>query len=262
MNSRHNLATAAVVVRRVPYRDADLIVDLFTRERGKVTAVARGARSSRRRFAGGLGLFALGIADLRRSPRAELFTLQAFEVSRSFPIAADLAAVAHGSYGTELVRELSPPEQPEPAVFELLVELYESLAAAGAEPRALRAFELRLLDYLGVAPVLSRCVGCGGEANGDDCVLDAARGGVLCPGCGRGASGAAVRALSGAALGLLVAAACAPSLAAARDLPAVPSRDAARAREAMLALLHAHLGKPLRSVQFIAKVTAFGAGGY
>ena len=54
--------TPAVVVRVVDYGEADRIVTLLTRARGKLAAMARGARKSRRRFAGGVGMFAHGRA--------------------------------------------------------------------------------------------------------------------------------------------------------------------------------------------------------
>ena len=47
--------TPAVIVRAVDYGEADRVVTLLTRARGKVSAIARGARKSRRRFAGGAG---------------------------------------------------------------------------------------------------------------------------------------------------------------------------------------------------------------
>ncbi len=247
----------AVVLRSVPYRDADLVVTLLTRDHGKVSAMARGARRSRRRFGAALALFVLGRAELRRSRGSELWTLASFDALQDYSrIGADLAAMAHASYGVEIARELLAAEQPDPEVLDLLVELFSVLADRGASPMMLRAFELRLLTYVGLGPSLERCVSCGSEATEDidarGVVLDGARGGVMCEACA--IEGKASKPLSAAARALLVAAAGAPDLASAHA-GEQGTRAAAEARDAMLAMLLAHIGKPLRSVEFIAKMS-------
>jgi DNA repair protein RecO (recombination protein O) len=248
--------TDAILLRSIPYRDADLVVTLFTREHGKVSAMARGARRSNRRFGARLALFTVGSAKLT-SRRGELWTLAGYDVTADFTgIAADIAAMAHASYGIELVRELTAAEQPDEAVLDLAIELFHTLAARGASPSVLRAFELRLLEHVGLQPQLDACIGCGqgGETTADlgdpGTVLDGVRGGVACPACA--ISGVAVKPLSAAALELLRAARAAERLV---DAPADGGDGAAEARDAMLAMLLAHIGKPLRSVEFIVKMS-------
>ncbi len=238
---------------RLPYRDADLIVTLLTREFGKVSALARGARRSKRRFGARLALFTVGDAELRKG-RGDLWTLSSYDVTRDFTKSAvDIAVMAHGSYGLELVRELSAAEQPDPEIFDLVVELFEVLSDRGASPSVLRVFELRLLRLVGLAPSLDRCVGCGTtEDLGDPgTTLDGIRGGVACPACR--VEGGASKPLSAEALALLHAARDAGALV---DAPADGGPGAAEARNAVLAMLLAQIGKPLRSVEFIAKMSA------
>ncbi len=61
------LRTDAIVVRRVAYGEADLIVTLYTRELGKISALARSARRSRKRFGGGLELFNITSLELKKT---------------------------------------------------------------------------------------------------------------------------------------------------------------------------------------------------
>jgi DNA repair protein RecO (recombination protein O) len=63
------LSTPAIVLRAVNYGEADRVVTLFGRDIGRVSALARSARKSQRRFAGGLGLGAVGVAALRGRAR-------------------------------------------------------------------------------------------------------------------------------------------------------------------------------------------------
>lgn len=254
--ARESLTTEALVLRSVAYGDADLIVTLYTRVHGRLSAMARGARKSKRRFSGALGLFTISSAQLRGRAGGELWTLQGAEPVRSFAsLAHDMGAFAHASYGTELVRELTAAEQPDEQILDLLVALYQVLEAHGPAAQVLRAFELRLLDIIGLAPVLDRCAGCGtGDVDGRGMVLDLARGGVCCAGCAALARNAGVRPLSGAARRVLAEAQAVPSLEAARARAPEPE-IAAEARDALLAIVLDHVGKPLRSLEFIAKVT-------
>jgi len=92
------LTAAAIVLGAVNYGEADRIVTLFGRATGRVSALARGARKSQRRFAGGLGLCAIGTAALRERPGAELLTLERFDVTEPHPgLGADVARLAHAA---------------------------------------------------------------------------------------------------------------------------------------------------------------------
>jgi DNA repair protein RecO (recombination protein O) len=243
------LVTPALVLRTVDYGDADRVVTLFTRELGKVSALARGARKSVRRFGAGLGLFGVGEALLIDKPNAELAGLERFDSARGFPgLMIDVAKVAHGGYACELMRELIPPRQPEPFLFDLLVEFFTLLEAGPARAETLRIFELALLDALGLRPSLDRCVACGTEAlDGRGDVLDLRRGGVVCSAChGHG------RPFGNEVRQALVA-------AQALDLGAAPSWTLppavnAGCREALAAIILDHVGRPLKSLEFIAKL--------
>ncbi len=250
--------TPAVVLRAIPYRDADLVLTLYTAEFGKVSALARSARRSRKRFGAAIQLFTLSDAELRRG-RGDLWTLVSADTIQSFAtLAGNMVGLAHASYGTELVLELTAAEQPDPDILALLTELYQVTLELGAAPAVLRAFELALLDRIGLAPVLDRCAGCGSDHQQArrGMLLDATRGGVVCASCGSRSTAAGVRPLSGPALDVLVAAQQAADLRSAHPGERAPADGAAEARDAMLALILGHVGKALRTVEFIAKLSA------
>jgi DNA repair protein RecO (recombination protein O) len=264
--TRESVTTDAIVLRTVPYRDADLIVTLYTRERGKLSAMARSARQSKKRFGSCLQLFT--VSEVQLTTRGgELHTLGSAQLERSYTdMAADMACFAHASYGTELVRDLSAPEVADPGMLELIVELYQELEERGASTLVLRAFELRILHMVGLAPVLERCVGCGAaEVYTRGVVLDPNRGGICCSTCAAMSRGAGVRPIAPGALRVLQAAQNVPSLAAASalaitsatksDSRTIEANNQAEARDALVALLLGHIGKPLRSLEFIAKVS-------
>lgn len=245
------ITTDAILLRAVAYGESDRIVTLLGRTTGRVSALARGARKSVKRFSGGLGLGARGQATLRDRAGAELMGLDGFEVSEArLGLGGDLARTAHASYAIELVDRLCGPRHPEPAVFDWLDELLGRVEGGAATALQLRVFELGLLGRLGIGPQLDGCVSCGrGEAQlGEEPVRwHPERGGIICQACVR--QGAVLtpgtrRAL--ARLGGLTLEA-AGHLSLDRDL-------AAGCRQAVRELLAVHIPGTLKSLAFIDKM--------
>jgi DNA repair protein RecO (recombination protein O) len=246
-----------VVLKTTPLRESDLLVVLYTATHGRVAAVARGARRSQRRFAGALQLLVLGRYELRRS-RGELWSLESADVEREWTaIASDVFAVAHASYIAELIAGIMPAESPEPEALDVIVGLWDSLAEGGASPAALRHVELSLLELAGHMPGLSSCAACGERDLDAGAVFDPARGGAICRRCAATSRAAGVRPLEPGTRAYLIEVARAGSAAEAR---AVDERHAAgdrtAARDAMLAMVTSLVGKPLKSLEYIAKLGA------
>lgn len=249
-----------VVLKASPLRESDLLVVLYTATHGRVAAVARGARKSQRRFAGALQLLVLGRYQLGRRPRGELWGLDSADVEREFTqLSSDVFAVAHASYVAELVAGLLPAEMPEPHVLDLIVALWESLAEGGPSPAALRAVELELLDIAGHKPALDACAACGETALELGAMFDPTRGGAICKRCAATSRAAGVRPLESGTLAYLraVAGAGSPSAARVLDSHFAPG-DRTAARDALVAMVTSHVGKPLKSLEYIAKLGAAG----
>jgi DNA repair protein RecO (recombination protein O) len=242
-------ATSAIVLRAVSYGESDRVVTLFGRTTGRVSALARGARKSQRRFAGGLGLGSVGEISVRERAGAELLTLESFDVTASHgSFGTDVARMAHAAYVAELVSKLCAPRQVELAVYDWLAAFLDLLDAEGASAERLRIFELGLLGRLGFGPVVSTCAACG---RGGDAPLDFRwdpdRGGAVCSQCGR--TGRPIRREVRETLARLADLPLAA--AAAEALPADVNRGC---REALLEIVKHHISGPLHSLEFIAKL--------
>ncbi|MBX3246430.1 MAG: DNA repair protein RecO [Myxococcales bacterium] len=152
-------AAHAFVLRAVDYRDHDRIVTLLTREHGRVGVLARGARRSRRRFAGAIEPF----QRLRvrwRPTRGSLGALDEAVVERSFAgLLSSLPRMEAAGQAVRLVRELAAEDHPEPELFDGLEALFELLALAeGPQVGGLElAFRLRALQLAGLEPGLEAC---------------------------------------------------------------------------------------------------------
>lgn len=250
-----------VVLRTTPLRESDLLVVLYTDRHGRVTAVARGARKSRRRFAGALSLLVLARYQLGRRPRGELWGLESAEVVREWTqLASDVIAVAHASYVAELVDALVPAEAPEPRALRIIVALWDALAAGGPSPGALRAVELALLDLAGHRPAIDRCAACGGEL-AEGAVFDPQRGGAICRACAARSRATGVRPYAASTRAYLrtVAELDGPRAARAVDTdPRFTAADRTAARDALVAMVTGLVGRPLRSLEYLAKLGAAG----
>lgn len=254
-------AALGIVVKATPVREADLVVALYTDAHGRVAAVARGARSSRRRFAGALQLCVLARYQLTRPRRGELWSLDSAEVVREWTaLATDVVAHAHAAYIVELVGALVPAEAPDPHALAIVIATWDNLADGGPSPAALRAAELELLELGGHRPALDACAACG-ERDLAGAVFDPTRGGAICRRCAAHSRGPGVRAVDAGALAYLRAVAAAPTIGDARALDSDPRFGAAErhaARDALVAMVQGLVGKPLRSLEYIAKLGAAG----
>ncbi|MEM1349954.1 MAG: DNA repair protein RecO [Myxococcota bacterium] len=157
--------TEAFILRAVHYGERDIIATLLTPEWGKVSAVAKNARSSKR-FGGGLQLFRKVDALLERRPDRDINLFVEMQVVRDFRgIEKSYEKITAGSYGTELLRELSREGAPTEELFVLLEAFYAKLETHGDDVYRLETilhhFELRLLDYHGSTPSLWGCQRCG-----------------------------------------------------------------------------------------------------
>jgi DNA repair protein RecO (recombination protein O) len=236
----------AVVLRSVDYGERDRVVTLLSRERGKLSAFARGARASRRRFGGVLEPFTLLTAEV--SERAgDLWGLEDATVDRGFGgVRGDLLRIACASYAVELSREMVRDAEPHEDLFDALVAYLDLLDASPARPWDLRRFELDALRAAGLAPSLDGCARCGRPAGDGPARFDPGQGGVLCGDCAA-TGGAGTRPMGAGVLEAL--------RRLQRGEPVAPDREgAAEARGLLGAAIEAHLGKRLQSRHFLDEV--------
>lgn len=143
----------AVVLHRRHYRDTSLLLDVFTREHGRVGLVARGARRPRGRWRGLLE--PLHHLRLSWTGRGELFTLTAAEATRTVALPPGMPVYA-GFYTAELLLRLLARDDAYPQLFDHLLVVWHMLANGAAIAPTLRLYEYTLLRELGYAPPLTQ----------------------------------------------------------------------------------------------------------
>jgi DNA repair protein RecO (recombination protein O) len=175
----------ALVLRLTDWSESSRICTLWTREFGKVRAVAKGAKRLKSAFESALDLLTVCSIVLLRKTSGGLDLLTEAQVVKRFQqLTGDLPALYGAYYVAELLADWTEENDPHPALFE------EALATLGqlgqpdipTGPRLAR-FEMVLLRELGYSPTLEICAVCGQRLVGDRIGFSPAAGGVVCVGC-------------------------------------------------------------------------------
>ncbi len=240
----------AIVLRRLTIGETDRVVTLFTRELGKLNAIAKGAGGPRSKLAGATEPFTRLTALLARGQNLDVLT-QA-EVRNAFPrIRKDLTRIGYASHFLEIADAGVEERQPAPELWDLLAAALDALEGARTPDVLARAFEVRAAGLLGYAPRLEACV-LDGLPVDEDGGFHPLRGGLLCARCARATPGTV-------AIGP-------GTLAALRELPAQSLARAAnstwdRATRTELArclvpYIRHHLETPMKALQFLEGVAS------
>ncbi|MGD0413603.1 MAG: DNA repair protein RecO [Verrucomicrobiota bacterium] len=153
MNSER---ATGVVLRTRPLTDTSLIVHWLTGSLGRLATVAKGARRSRSPFRGQLDLFYLADLSFARSRHSELHTLREVKLLETHPgLRRDLALLQQASYCALLIEQTTETEAPLDALFNQFSSLLRALPTQPARPQTIFAFEMKLLDGLGLKPNLA-----------------------------------------------------------------------------------------------------------
>ena len=166
----------AVVVRTYKLGEADRIVVLFTRDRGKVRAVAKGVRKTSSRF--GARLEPASHVALQLYEGRELDTItQAEMLGNLRELRDDLERITHAASILEAVEQMTQEREPNPKLYTMVVGALRALADHD-HPLVVPSFFWKLLALEGFRPMVDACVVC--ERTDELCAFDLDEGGVLC----------------------------------------------------------------------------------
>ena len=177
--------TQAIVLGHFEYGEADRILKLFTLEKGKISAIAKGVRKISSRKAGHLEPFTQVNLFLAKGRDLDIIT-QAEALKPMSGLRADLRRMALASYVVEVLDRFTYEEGPNTGLYRLLTQTLDRLEAHSNAEAVIRYYEIRFLDLIGYRPELLTCIDCGQEIREQDQFFSPLGGGVACPTCGRG----------------------------------------------------------------------------
>jgi DNA repair protein RecO (recombination protein O) len=175
----------ALVLRVIDFSESSCVVTLFTREFGKIGALAKGGRRPKGPFEAALDLLAIcRVVFLRKSSDALDLLTEAKLEHRFRPPGRSLAALYAGYYVAEFVGELTDQYDPHPDLFDLCAQTLQNMSQGEDPPSAVLRFELAALRMLGHQPALDHCAECGeSPAAGARIAFGLLHGGTLCSRC-------------------------------------------------------------------------------
>lgn len=204
MRQPHSYPTEAIVLGRTDIGEADRILTLFTPQKGKFQAIAKGIRRTTSRKAGHLEYLSHSQLQLALGRNLDIIT-QAEHRDSFLRLRTDLWHMTCGLYLAELVDSFIEEHTPHPHVYALMLrslrdleadsidvqqqKLSDTPPAAGQErirsQLLLRHFEIHLLSHTGYDPAFRQCAHCGSELQPEENGFSPALGGALCPRCSR-----------------------------------------------------------------------------
>lgn len=245
------IRTRALVLRCFDQRESDRIVHLYTEQVGRVSAVAKGARRSHRRFPGTLEILTLIDVRLVDPPRSDLMRLEGARLVRPFEeLVRQLGRYAVGCQLLELLDRLTGEREASPELFAFAVGVLDVLRAESPDRLLALLVLAKTISRLGYRPQLASCSACGLElgpgARGTG--FEPRHGGAVCASC-RDGEGLAVSARLLAALEQGIRT---PLLA--RGGLGLGTRDVARLELVVDRFFRFHIGIELRSTAFLRQI--------
>lgn len=187
-----NLIVTGMVLNAMPIGEYDKRITLLTKERGKITAFARGARRQNSQFLAVTNPFSFGEFELFEG--RSTYTVSKASAGNYFrELANDFAAACYGFYFLEFAEYYCQENGDEREMLKLLYQSLRALESTAFDNRLVRVvFELKALAINGEAPNVFRCAKCGGKEKLSHFSAETAQ--MLCASCA-GAGAASYRAL-------------------------------------------------------------------
>lgn len=180
--------TEAIVLRSIRYGEADRILHLYSRTRGRLGAIAKGARKPKSRFGGRLEPF-FRLDLILHEGRSDLLTVTGVSTIDGYPrLRSSGPALSAGARACDAVLRLLDSAEPNLPAYNLLCRylalLDDPTETRGSGLEVALSFRLKLALAAGFAPELASCTRCGeGEHLSG---FSGAAGGVVCPACEAG----------------------------------------------------------------------------
>ena len=177
--------TDALIIRLADFSNTSRVVTFFTRDFGKVSAIAKGGKRLKGPFESSLDLLAeVGIVFLRKSSGALDILTEARLTRRFRPNPASMESFYAGCYIAELLAGLTEDYDPHPELFDAARWALAEFSTEGDYRLPLLRFELTLLRENGQLPAFDECVHCGESISvGGRYSFWVSQGGLLCPSC-------------------------------------------------------------------------------
>jgi len=155
----NTLETEALILRTKDFGESDRLIDLFTKSRGRLKGIAKGARRSKKRF---MNVFEpLNLVELSYGERKSLIWIDACKLlDPHSALRTEIERWGAAALISELVLEMAPEGEPHEDLFYLLRDALDHLSSDKDPVNALLLFIFRFMDIMGYLPAMESCSEC------------------------------------------------------------------------------------------------------
>lgn len=175
-------STEGIILKQTKYNESDKILTIFSKDRGKIQAIAKGARKHKSSLRAGSQIFGYSKFILYKG-RGMYNISQAENIESFYHLRENLEKLAYGTYIIELVDSAIAEEESNEKLFGLLIKTLKILSKLDRDySKYIRAFELKYISFIGYKPHIDRCIVCNQEPE-DKMIFSIANGGIVCYKC-------------------------------------------------------------------------------
>jgi len=179
----------AVCIRAVDFSETSQVVALFTRDNGKISAIAKGSKRAKSAFDGPIEMLSIGRVIFTDTKGDKLSTLTEFQQQADFSnLTRSMLLMNSALFGAELVNSLTEEHDPNPELFDNLVDFLTNVSKAKSKIEVmllLIVFQLSLLRHIGLRPIMDQCVNCKNSSieKWSEVYFSSSANGIVCRDC-------------------------------------------------------------------------------
>lgn len=169
-----------IIVSEVDYKESSKIINVLTKELGIVGIIARGTKRVKSNLAGVTSKLTYGYFHINYKEGGLSTLIEVDIIDRFKNIRKDISLMSYAIYILELAGRVYKHET-SPLIYEILIASLKKIDEGYDYQVITNIFELKMLDFLGIRPVVDECVSCGSKV--DIVTVSSYRGGYLCKNC-------------------------------------------------------------------------------
>lgn len=175
--------TEAIILKRFDFRETSLIVDLYTRDFGRLSGLLKGVRSEPNKFASPLEVSSYNEVIFYKNMNTGLHLVSACDLKDNF-FGIRKSIIKAGMLGVimELITSVMQPEDKNEDVFNLTLECLKELEETSSPEKVMTIFKIKMLSLSGFKPHFDSCLSCASRILGQS-KFSLKLGGLLCEKC-------------------------------------------------------------------------------
>ena len=172
-----------IVISEVDYKESSKIINILTKEDGVIGIVARGTKQVKNKLSGLTSKLTYGYFHINYHEKGLSNLIEVDLIDRFKNIRKDISMMSYSLYLLELAEKVYKHDN-DKEIYEMLIASLKKIDEGYDYQVITNIFELKMLDYLGIRPVIDECVSCGNKQ--DIVTISSYRGGYLCKNCANG----------------------------------------------------------------------------